>query len=345
LDRSLDRDAWATVRLTLRGPFPAADGDSRAGLLAAIDRLESVAALLAERDDVGGVETRDPFAIAEGPDFRPVEHPELVAYTTPESRAAVEQAALELAAELALSVACESSVHEGDDWRDAWKRHYRPLFVRAGATKLLIRPSWIERTPDDPLLELILDPGRAFGTGLHESTRLCLQLLVELADSARSDPSRVLDLGCGSGILGLAALRLFPRLREGTEARVMLVDHDPEATETARENAVLNGLADRVDTREAELGEKGASVPLAGPYPLVLANIRPAVLIPAARIITELLEPGAFLLLSGILDEEGEQVRAAYPELTLVDTAHENGWVALRLQLESGLRSRAGEDT
>ncbi len=332
-------DTWATVRLVVRGsarksdadgPRPEGSDDPRANLLALIERLESVAALLAERDDVGGVETRDPFAIAEGPDFRPVEHPELIAYTTPADRVAVEQAALALADELDLRVECESADHRGDDWRDAWKRYYRPLYFRprvADAGALLIRPSWIAREPDDPTAELVLDPGRAFGTGLHESTRLCLQLLVDLAATGRRDPTRALDLGCGSGILGLSALRLFPHL-----SSVLMVDHDPEATETTRENAELNGLEDRVETREAMLEPEGPSQPLDGPYPLVLANIRPSVLIPSASVLTGLLEPGGVLVLSGILREEGDQVRAAYPSLREVDRTYENDWVALLLE-------------
>lgn len=315
-------------------------------MLETIERLESVAMLLAEHDEVGGVETRDPFAIAEGPDFRAVEIPELVAYTTPDQREAVIELASELAERLGLEVEVESAVHAGDDWRDAWKRYYRPLrFASADGTRtLLLRPSWIAREPGDPQAELILDPGRAFGTGLHESTRLCLASLVELAASGSIAPRTLIDLGCGSGILGLAALRLFPTLE-----RVLLVDHDPEATETARENAELNGLLDRVETHELLLGDpelpeqagvgpaRSERVPaaLAGPHPLVLANIRPSVLIPGARAIAELLAPGGLLILSGILVEEGDEVRVAYPSLTeLEPRRRENDWVALLLRRE-----------
>ena len=102
---------------------------------------------------------------------------------------------------------------------------FRPLrFASAdGSRTLLLRPSWIDRRPGDPTLELILDPGRAFGTGQHETTRLCVDALVDL--SRGTAPRSVLDLGCGSGILALAAARLFPT------ARIAAVDNDPEATE------------------------------------------------------------------------------------------------------------------
>ncbi len=315
---------WATVRLVLRG-FA---GD-REQMLSAIDQLESVAMMLADNPAVGGVETRDPFSIAEGPDFRAVEVPELIAYTIPAERANVEVAALALAHEFALEVEVDSADHEGDDWRDAWKRYYRPLRFVAddGSCSLMVRPSWIAREVDDPQAELVLDPGRAFGTGLHESTRLCLQALVQLV--GQLEPRSLVDLGCGSGILGLAAVQLFPTLEH-----VLLVDHDPEATETARENAELNSLGDRVETREILLGEGDTTRMLAGPHMLVLANIRPSVLIPSAAAIADLVAPGGALILSGILTEEGDEVRAAYPSLIEIDRRRENDWVALVLRRE-----------
>ena len=318
---------WATVRLVVRGC-----GAEREQVLEAIDRLEGVAMRLADHDEVGGVETRDPCTIAEGPDFRAVEVPELIAYTTPADRSRVEGLALGLAREHGLEVEVESADHEGDDWRDAWKRYYRPLrFVSAdGSRSLLIRPSWIARTDDDPQAELVLDPGRAFGTGLHESTRLCLQALVELAATQRLAPRSLIDLGCGSGILGLAALRLFPELEH-----VLLVDHDPEATETARENAALNDLAERIETREVLLGEGDTRRMLDGPHALVLGNIRPSVLIPCAADILDLLAPGGTAVLSGILIEEGDEVRAAYPSLRETSRPRENDWVALVLEREA----------
>jgi ribosomal protein L11 methyltransferase len=172
-------DAWTTVRVAM--PDVATDPES---LISATDRIEGLAALLAERDDIGGVEVRDPSCITDGPEFVAVERPELIAYTIPSARAAVIAGVTELAEQLGMRVTLDAEDHEGDDWRDAWKRHYRPLTftdARDPSVSLRIRPSWIAREPDAPALELILDPGRAFGTGLHESTRLCLRALVELA--------------------------------------------------------------------------------------------------------------------------------------------------------------------
>jgi ribosomal protein L11 methyltransferase len=224
----------------------------------------------------------------------------------------------------------EAADHVGDDWRDAWKRYYRPLRFSAGPVSLLIRPSWIERAPDDPQRELILDPGRAFGTGLHESTRLCLRAMVELA-AGSIVPRRAIDLGCGSGILGLAAARLWPALLE--PGALCLADHDPEAVETARENAEANGMIEPLQFAIVNLD--GARPPpdlLAfGQVDLILANIRPLILIPSAAAIIALLAPGGTLVLSGILDEEGDAVLAAYPSLRLLERPRDADWCALVL--------------
>jgi len=313
-------EVWSTVRIRMTRV-----GTDDEALASASARLEGLAALLADHESVGGVEVRDPSLIAEGPEFVAVEHPELSAYTTPPQRETVEAAARELAAMLALEVTVEAEDHAGDNWRDAWKRYYRSLYFAPAdgeGPRLMIRPSWIPRERDDPALELILDPGRAFGTGLHESTRLCLQVLVELRRRVRS----VLDLGCGSGILGLAAARLWPELEA-----LWFADHDPEAIATSEENAAHNGLTDHPAAPRYRV------VDLAAPAPpslteaeLVLANIRPKILIPAAASIAAATAPGGVAVLSGILDEEAEGVLAAYAGLLELDARRsEGGWTAL----------------
>jgi ribosomal protein L11 methyltransferase len=336
-----EHESWSTVRVAMTKVAlePAAIAE-------ATEQLEGLAALLAERDDVGGVETRDPTCVADGPEFVAVERPELIVYTTPDARDAIEVAARELVEMLGLDATIDVADHHGDDWRDAWKRHYRPLtFTSALAPeqRLLIRPSWIERTSEDPTRELVLDPGRAFGTGLHESTRLCLQALVELGAStlASESPRAVLDLGCGSGILGLAAARIWPTIRS-----LCLADYDIEAIETARENAERNDLLEQIEFLELDLAG-GAPLPasLHG-ADLVLANIRPEILIPAAPAILAATAPGARVILSGILDPEGDAVLAAFvraspPEATLPTEAvgfellarpREADWCALVLR-------------
>jgi ribosomal protein L11 methyltransferase len=322
-----EHEAWSTVRVAMR-ELGVTEEDNEAKVRAN-EQLEALAALLAAREDVGGVETRDPECITEGPDFVAVERPELIVYTTPARRDAVEAAVREAAAMLGLGLGLgpeldiEAEDHHGDDWRDAWKRHYRPQLFGTGQTRLLIRPSWIERRAGDPSCELVLDPGRAFGTGLHESTRLCLEALVRLAGELQ--PRRVLDLGCGSGILGLAARAIWPDLE------VLLADHDPEAVETARENAAHNALEGGLSFMQLSLGADTGARQLE-PGELVFANIRPEVLIPAAPTLIAATAPGGTLILSGILEEEGDEVLAAYPGFELQARPREGDWCALILR-------------
>lgn len=324
-----EHETWSTVRVAMTKvalePIAIAE---------ATEQLEGLAAMLAERDDVGGVETRDPTCIADGPEFVAVERPELIVYTTPASRDAVEQAARELKQMLGLDAQIEVADHHGDDWRDAWKRHYRPLLFAAASApeqRLLIRPSWIPREAGDPPRELVLDPGRAFGTGLHESTRLCLQALVDLGATTPSSewPTKVLDLGCGSGILGLAAARIWPTIRS-----LCLADYDIEAIETARENAERNQLHEQIEFLQLALAQ-GQNLPesLWG-ADLVLANIRPEILIPAAPAIRVATVPGARVVLSGILEPEGDDVLAAYVGFELLARPRDADWCALVLRRE-----------
>ncbi len=312
-------ERWSTIRIAMRKVGTEPDAMARAS-----ERLEGLAALLADNDDVGGVETRDPSLITEGPDFVAVEQPELIAYSTPTGRARVEALAQQLAAGLALEVEVSGEDHEGDDWRDAWKRYYRSLYFRAGSHALMIRPSWIPRRDDDPKLELILDPGRAFGTGLHESTRLCLQSLVEL-DAAGVHPSSVLDLGCGSGILGVAAAggRFEP-----AGPAFALPGGEPGAPPSV--NAELNALHTRAGVHFTVLDLLSEQVEVPAAAELVFANIRPRVLIPAAQHIAAALAPGGHLLLSGILDEEDEGVLAASADTLSLHARHsDTGWTVL----------------
>jgi ribosomal protein L11 methyltransferase len=320
-----EHETWSTVRVAMTKVAlePAAIAE-------ATEQLEGLAALLAERDDVGGVETRDPTCIADGPEFVAVERPELIVYTTPDSREAIEVAAGELVAMLGLDATIDAADHHGDDWRDAWKRHYRPLVFTAASApgqRLLIRPSWIAREAEDPTRELVLDPGRAFGTGLHESTRLCLHALVELGASTPESPQAVLDLGCGSGILGLAAARIWPTIRS-----LCLADYDIEAIETARENAERNDLHEQIEFLQLDLAG-GAPLPtsLHG-ADLVLANIRPEILIPGAPAILAATALGGRVILSGILEPEGDAVLAAFVGFELLARPREADWCALVLR-------------
>ena len=303
-------EPWATLLVQL------GETGGPEGLSGAAERLEALAALIAEDPRALGVETRDASTLGNR-----CEIPELTIYTSPVDLEPLTAEVSRVAGDLDLDLRLTATVRTDDDWRDTWKQFYAPIVVASATSALLVRPSWLERRPDDPALELVLDPGRAFGTGQHETTRLCLDVLVALADAGLA-PARVLDLGCGSGILALAAARLFPA------AAVLAADNDPEAADTAAENAAINQLEDRLEIR--------ATTVLALPdgFDLILANIRPSVLVPIAGDVAARLAPGGLVVLSGILGEEADAVLAAYAGigLELADRRDLNEWCALVLR-------------
>ena len=209
-----------------------------------------------------------------------------------------------------------------EDWAHAWKKFYKPLRV---GKRVVLKPSWEEFTPlpDDIIIEL--DPGMAFGTGLHPTTRLCLVCLEELVRPGDS----VLDLGTGSGVLAIAAAKLGA-------TQLLAADIDPIAVDVTQENAARNGLVTGSDTAfEVRLG----SVPeqMAGRFPLMVVNI-------LAEVITKLfdaeygnpplaepLAAGGHIILSGIIDFRADIVVDALQRhgLLLVDRKQEGDWVAL----------------
>ena len=186
---------------------------------------------------------------------------------------------------------------EDKDWAEAWKAHYAPFRV---GRRLWIRPSWLalEDAPAANDVVLTLDPGMAFGTGLHPTTQMCLQALERLVRSGM----RVLDVGTGSGILAIAALRLGA-------ASALAVDNDPQAVAAAGENALANGVAGQLVVREGTL----SAVAERGKWDLVLVNILAPVIISLLREegLLDYATEGGRLLLSGIVDEQAPAVREA----------------------------------
>jgi len=198
-----------------------------------------------------------------------------------------------------------------DGWAENWKTHFPPLAI---GRRLFVHPPWIDALPPDRL-PILLDPGMAFGTGHHASTRGCLELL-EAAMAGR-DGCRVLDLGTGSGILAIAAVKLGA-------AAVWGVDIDPDACAVAAENTAANGVADRV-----HLGTELAAAP--PPFAIVLANLFAAQLVEFAPTIAAHLAPGGIAIGAGLLASEAEAVRRAWQAVGLVpvDAWSGDGWVAL----------------
>ncbi|MGH2605495.1 MAG: 50S ribosomal protein L11 methyltransferase [Anaerolineales bacterium] len=189
-----------------------------------------------------------------------------------------------------------------EDWAEAWKRHYRPIPIGA---RLLVLPSWLPAPPGERLI-LRLDPGQAFGTGTHPSTQLCLQLL---EDHLRPD-ARVVDLGCGSGILSLAAARLGAR-------HVLALDVDEVAVRSAAENVERNHLAEVIHVARGSLEILQAGGRVEGrTCDLLAANILLGVLVDLLRAgLGRVIVPGGKVILGGVLAEQGEtlerEMRAA----------------------------------
>lgn len=205
-------------------------------------------------------------------------------------------------------------VHE-EDWAAAWKRHFPVLRV---GRRLVIRPTWRRHRPSPTDVVLVLDPGMAFGTGLHPTTRLCLEALESLADRGSLEGARVLDVGCGSGILGLAAVKLGA-------AHVLGVDTDPVAVGATTGNARRDHLTGRLVARQG-------SVPTGqAPFDVVLANLIASLLMSLASELAAEVRPGGRLLASGIfLDRESEASRAlGEAGLHIVGRKAETDWVAL----------------
>ena len=212
-----------------------------------------------------------------------------------------------------------------DDWAYSWQKYYQPLEI---GTRLYVVPEWMRDQPvPGGRVPLYLNPGLTFGTGSHASTQLCLEGVEAHTLQGRD----ALDLGCGSGILSIAALCLGAR-------RAVAVDIDPKAVDVAYENAALNGIGrDRYTVRAGDvLSDAALARELAQQrYHLVLANIVADVIIPLAPHVSPLLEEDGVFLCSGIIDSRAGEVAAALERngLTVLERWERKGWVALAARM------------
>ena len=206
---------------------------------------------------------------------------------------------------------CDVSVVQDENWADAWKKDYEPVVI---GDKLMICPTWMDFDPGDKAL-LVIDPGLAFGTGLDETTRLCLEVLEGLNLNGFS----ILDIGCGSGILSIAALLMGASFALG-------VDIDETAVITAKENAALNDVSDR---SEFIFGNLVKAMP--EPYDIICANISAGVILTLAGEFPRYLKPGGQLVLSGIMENHVKEITFTLKEsgLYVVEQKEDSGWVCL----------------
>ncbi len=204
----------------------------------------------------------------------------------------------------------DTSLCKYEDWADNWKKYFKPTPI---GERLMIRPAW-EPVQNTARTELVLEPGLAFGTGTHETTRLCLQLLDKYIQGGET----LLDVGCGSGILAIAALLLNAREAIG-------VDIDPLAVKTAIENANANGVADRFEGVCGDLTEK-----ITGKFQVVCANIVADIIMMLNENITDFMEKDCLYLMSGIIDTREEDVLASLEgKFEVLEICRERGWTAI----------------
>jgi ribosomal protein L11 methyltransferase len=301
---SKDSGSWVEVQVEVPAPV-----------------AELLAAVLA--DLAGGVELRDAETIF--PTAR--DRTTVVTLCRPDERddllAAIDEvlATARAAGDTVDPVGIRQRPAHEDEWRDVWKQFFRT--TRIGA-RFAVRPSWDPAGVAGVEHVIELDPGRAFGTGAHPSTRLVIGALERLA-GAGAGVGRFLDLGCGSGILTIAAHRLWPA------AKGWAVDLDPEAADCTRENLVLNGIQNGIEVAAATLEQLG---PDGRGFDLVMANIQRDVLETLVAGLLEALAPGGHLVLSGLLTADAAPVLASYQQagLRLIERTDEGEWASLLLQ-------------
>ena len=205
-----------------------------------------------------------------------------------------------------------------EDWMDAWKAHY-PI-IHAGE-RLVIKPAWLDYSPQNNEIIIELDPGMAFGTGLHPTTRLCLDAI----ERYMHEESVCLDLGTGSGILAAAMAKLGAK-------QVLAVDIDPVAVSAAKSTVERNGISDKVQVLEGSIEKATAQ------YDFIAANIIASVIIELSPRFQEIMSDEGYLVVSGILEERYYEVALSLTAngLKPVDLIQESDWIAIILQKRSG---------
>ncbi|MBH8602934.1 50S ribosomal protein L11 methyltransferase [Thermoactinomyces sp. CICC 10522] len=199
-----------------------------------------------------------------------------------------------------------------NDWADEWKKYYK---VSKISDRITIKPTWEEYDPSPGEKVIELDPGMAFGTGTHPTTALCIHLL----EQALTPGDRVIDVGCGSGVLSIVAGKL------GAEY-VLALDLDPLAVEKTRENVETNHLSGVIEAREGDL-LKGVGQTA----DLVVANILAEIIVLLVHDLPRVLKPGGAFIASGIIEEKAKWVEASLLDagLEVLETKHQDGWVAI----------------
>ncbi len=217
---------------------------------------------------------------------------------------------LNLDADLQIEISKKPNI----DWIEQYKKGVAPVAVG----KFYVRPSWCERSQDRALIDLLIDPALAFGSGHHESTNMCLALLSELARDGMS----ALDVGCGSGILSIAMKKLG--------AKVSACDTDEQAVTATQQNAEKNGVQiDQIWLGSVSgLSEQSSSAAAQPQFDLVVANIIADVILILSADLKKALKPGGKLVLSGILEKYKDRIEQAFSDLNFMQMKKQNEWLS-----------------
>ena len=304
-----------------------ADGQSgwiEVSVEANAETVEAVSELLARYGYNEGVAVEEPYRQDEDGDNLEIDPNRPVLVRTwlavdarlPELRAAIEEGLWHLGRIGGIGAAIYAERAE-EDWANAWKEHFPILRI---GRRFVVRPSWREYEPVSDDLLIHLDPGMAFGTGLHPSTELCMLLMEELDLTGKA----VLDVGAGSGILSIAAIRAGAQ-------RAVAVEIDPVAARSLNENVALNGMGGHV---EVVAGDIKQALDPGRSFPVVFANLIARILADNAEPIARHVALPGIVIASGVIEEREQLVLDAFSalEFTIIDRRQAGDWVALRLE-------------
>ncbi len=208
------------------------------------------------------------------------------------------------------------------DWAEQWKKYFKPIRV---SNNIIVKPTWERYAPSSRDIVIEIDPGMAFGTGQHASTRMCIEALEDVIMQDRSVQDwKVLDVGCGTGILGITAAKLGAQ-------DVICLDIDKKATEIARENAAINHVDDRL-----HIISKDATT-INEPRNLIIANLTSKLLLKLCLHLTQLLEPEGYMIISGIIEQDAAEIEENFSIAPLIQkrVIQEKEWVCYILQKKS----------
>ncbi len=285
------------------------------GIIVAAQWEEAVISFLVD-EGIKGVEVREP---------KPLKT-EIIAYMEPEQDA--DDFARQVQNYLDQLAEAQPDLGPGElnrfsidsaDWSEKWKESFKPIEV---GNRLVIAPSWESYAVRAGESLITIDPGMAFGTGQHETTRLCLEALIDLTANPPSAwegrDINLLDVGCGSGILSLAAVNLGAK-------GALAIDNDPLAVEIARENIEQNGLQDRIEARLQNIDD------IQGEFRIITANIQLNILKAMAHGLKRLLARDGVLLLSGVLVDQQASLLESFPELAVRGSQLRGEWALVKL--------------